>query len=202
MGGKLNMKWKQGESFTRDFRWEVEPFIYRPITGVSNSAPCLITCPAHGLLPDQQFSIQGIKGPTVLNESVPEKATDWRRATVVDPDTIELNRINSSDFPVYVSGGYIRYRTVVDLTGYSARMEIRDKYTKEVLYTLSTTLGNLIIDPVLQYVGFRIVEADAVLFTWKKGEFDLELVSPDPIPIVTSLLSGDIYMLRERTTLI
>lgn len=201
MSAKYNIRMRKGESFFRELRWESEPYIYKEITAIEKSAPLRITCTAHGLLPDQAFLIQSVKGPTLLNAADPEKATDWRPATVVDVDTIEVNRVNSLDFPAYVSGGVIKYRTVKDLTGYAARMEIRDKYTGELLYALSTVLGNLVIDLVRQTVAIDIPEADAILFTWEKGDFDLELVSPDVVPVVHSLIYGEIRVDTEQTTM-
>lgn len=202
MSAKYNIRLRKGGSFFRKFRWESEPFIYKPITNIQNAAPLVIECIAHGLLNDQMFVVQEVKGPTVLNASTPEKATDWMVAKVIDGDHIEVNRINASGYPAYVSGGNIKYRTVKDLTDYRGRAEIRDKYTGEVYYTLSTDLGNMIIDPVDQTFAFSITEEDALTFTWEKAVYDVELVSPGLVPIVSTPFEGEIIVDPEHTTIV
>lgn len=198
MSGKLNLRIRQGGTYRKPFRWEAEPFIYRQITGISNSAPCNITCVGHGLLPDQLFTVQAVKGLTELNEKVPLTREDWRRATVVDADHIQINRVNSSEFKAYISGGNIRYRSVADLTGYTATMQIKDKIGGNVLYTLSTALGNLVIDPVLQLISIVIPDEVTATFNWKKGVYDIQLESPAGISI--PYLHGEVFVSYEVTT--
>lgn len=196
----LKLKIKQGSTYSKQLRWEVEPFFYRPITLISNSAPCALHVPAHGLLPDQLFCIQSATGLETLNAHDPEEKTDWYRATVIDVDHIQINRINSLLMKPHTAGsGVIKYRSVVDLNGYKAFIHFRDRVGGTILYTLSSDLGNIVLDTVLQSISIIIPDEISAAFAWKKGVYDLDMVSSGGV--VTTILSGDIVIEKETTVL-
>lgn len=75
----------------------------------------------------------------------------------------------------------------VDLTGYTAQMQIRPFYNGPVLYdvTPDITLGG--VDGTIQ---IEISAADTETFIWWKGVYDLRLT--DSSGIVTRLLAGSV----------
>lgn len=194
----LKLKIVQGSTFTKSFRWECEPFIYKPITGVSNNAPCELTCTGHGLLSDRLFAVQSVKGMKEINTKDISDLSSWYRATVVDADHIQINRVNSLDFSKYESGGVIQYRTLVDLTGYKCRMMFRTKVGGELLYTANTELGNITIDPATGIIRLTIPALDTEKFDFKKAVFDIEMVSPSGD--VTPIMQGEVQVTKEVTT--
>lgn len=40
---------EQGKTFQHVLRWETLPFVYKPITGISQVAPARVTATGHGL---------------------------------------------------------------------------------------------------------------------------------------------------------
>lgn len=159
-------------------RWEVLPFVYRPITQIANSAPVSLTVASHGLLADQRFAIISAKGLTELNISAfVDKIDSWYKATIVDANTVEINTISSLDFKTHTaSTGYIVYRTVPDLSVYSARLTVRDKVGGTLLYSMSTSNSKIELDTVTRQIKLIFSADDTTSFTWSYGEFDLELV--------------------------
>lgn len=194
MAGKLNIKLRRGSTYRRKFRWEVEPFVYKAITGVAQTAPLRLTVPGHGLLPNQTFVIQAVLGMTELNDT--GKESDWHPATVIDSNTIELNRVNASGFKAYVSGGNIKYRTVVDPTGYTVAMQIRTKVDGEALLSLTSAEGGFVIDGPDKSIEI-IIPSDAVS-TWKKGVYDIELTNIATSEVV-DFLAGDVTVSFDLT---
>lgn len=195
MAGKLNLKLRRGATHRRKFRWEVEPFIYKQITGMSQTAPLRLTVVGHGLLPNQTFAIQSVVGMTELNDT--GKDTDWHPATVIDQDTIELNRVNASAFKAYVSGGNIKYRTVVDPSDYAVAMQIKNKADGETLLSLTSAAGDFVVDAPDKSIEMTI-PADA-LSTWKKGVYDIELTHTVTSEVV-DFLFGEVAVIFDLTT--
>ena len=195
---------KQGKTFSRVLRWEAPPIIYKPITGISQSAPVSITSTAHGVPSGWRVAIVSVKGMTDINAAnSPPKAKDYNKASAVDGDTIILNNVNSTDFKAYTTGGYIQYNTPVNMDGYVARMKIKDKIGGTVL--LSTEVADtpldlltVSIDNSTKTITMTIPASATEDITWKKGVYDLEMVSGSGV--VTELISGSVTVTREVTT--
>jgi len=86
----------------------------------------------------------------------------------------------------------------VNLTGYSARMEIRDKYAGLLLHRMDTTGGTILIDGPNGSISFEIPASVSATWTWRNAVFDLELV--DALGRVTRLIQGTITLTPEVTT--
>lgn len=199
MSTKLALEIKKGKTYSRSLRWESQPIIYRPITGVTQTAPVRITSVGHGVPPGWRVAIVSVRGMTQINaENQPPLDSDFRPATVIDDDHIEINTINAADFKSYTSGGYIQFNTPVDLTGYTARMKIKDKVGGTVLLTLTTENGKIELVAVDSIIRLKLSANETAALTWKKGVYDLELESPTGV--VTELLSGEITVVDEVTT--
>ena len=189
---------QQGRTFNRVLRWEAPPINYKPITAILNSAPVRITAAAHGLPDGWRTAVVSVKGMTQINaEPNNIRERDYHQATVIDPNTVELNDINAAGFKTYTSGGYLQFNTPVDLTGFTARMTIRDKIGGIELLSLTTENGGITIDNATKKITLLIEADDTAALTWIRGVYDLEMVSATGV--VTALLYGEVTVKREIT---
>lgn len=86
----------------------------------------------------------------------------------------------------------------VDLTGYSGRMEIKDRIGGTVLHRLDTDDGTMVIDGPSGKISWEIDAETTAAWTWRNAVYDLELVDPDGR--VTRLIQGTISLSPEVTT--
>lgn len=91
----------------------------------------------------------------------------------IDNHVIEQGVDSSRQFTWKNSAG-----TPVDLTGYSARMQLRkSKADKTVLLELSTANSKIVLGGTAGTVTVMFSKADTVGVTWTSGVYDLELTS-------------------------
>lgn len=194
-----------GSTWEYVIRWGTTPIVRKPITNIDLSlgAPRL-SVSSHGLFEGWGVAVYGVKSPRQINAvNNPPEGSDYHSATVIDTGTIELNDVtpvdeNGQEWPAYTSGGFIQYDTPVDLTGYTARMSIKDKIGGAVLHSLTTENGGIVIDPAAKTILLSIPAATTEDFTWSRGVYDLEMVSS--AGKVTRIISGRIALSREVTT--
>lgn len=186
---------RQGKTFLRTMRWEAPPIIYKAITGITRAAPAVITCPSHGVPDGWRVTVVSVKGMTDINAvNTPPKAKDYVKATVLDPDTVSLNIVNSSDFKPYTSGGYLMFNTPVDMGSFTARMKIKDKIGGTVLLDVGPYIT---INNAAKKITIDIPAAITAAITWTKGVYDLEMESGTGV--VTLIMSGSVSVLKEVT---
>jgi len=203
MATKKDFTILQGETFQRIIRWETPPYVYAPITGITQAAPVSLTVVGHGLKTGWRAAVVSALGMTEINTvNSPLRDSDFHQVTVVDPNTVTINDINSFGFSPYISGGYLQSFTPVVLTGYSAKMEIKDRVGGNILMTLSSNLGDnrIIIDTTNYTITLNVAATDvtAALITWRKGVYDLEMTGPTGT--VTRIFTGSIKISPEVTT--
>ena len=194
-----------GSTWGYVIRWGTTPIVRKPITAIdfSMGAP-RPSVAAHGLFDGWGVAVYGVKSPRQINAANnPPEGSDYHSATVIDTGTIELNDVtpvdeNGQEWPAYTSGGFIQYDTPVDLTGYTARMSIKDKIGGAVLHSLTTENDGITIDTAAKTVLLSIPAATTEDFTWSRGVYDLEMVSATGK--VTRIISGRIVLSREVTT--
>lgn len=191
----------KGSTFKDVLQWEQPELVYKAITAISKNGSPVITAVAHGVPDGWNVAVVGVKGMTDINAvNWPLKDSDFKVATKLTDDTVELNGVNAADYKEYTSGGFLVYRKPVDLTGYTARMTIKDKVGGTVLETLTTENGKIVIDPVNRTITRTLSAADTAAYTFKKGVFDLEMVSAGAIPTVDKIDSGKVAVEDEVTT--
>ena len=87
---------------------------------------------------------------------------------------------------------------VVNLTGYTARMQIRETIdSDEVLLELSTANGKIVLTPAQGKVTLEFDPEDTSGEFWTRGRYDLELTSGSGF--VTRLLKGKVTLSKEVT---
>lgn len=177
----------RGETLSFDVLWETDQIIYKPITAIdlSHGAPRL-TAIGHGAVSGWYGAVTRVLGMRQINaESSPPSDSDYHRLTVIDVDTVELNDVDASGFSAYTSGGFLQFNAPQDLTGYTARMQVRTREGGELLMSSDVAdtpldIINLTVSASLKKTTIEISAADtaAIPATVKRGVTSLEMVSP------------------------
>jgi hypothetical protein len=179
-------------------RWASEPYVYKPITSVANTAPVRLTVPSHGLPDGWRFAVSAVQGATGLNaKKSPPDAKEYYEATVVDANTVDINNVNGMLLGAYKSGGVIQYLTPVDMTGMSARMQIKDKVGGTELLVLTSDAGDITINPSTYTITIRIPPTVTDDITWTTGVYDLEMYNGTDVFL---LCFGTVTVELEVTT--
>lgn len=188
---KLNLKVYQGSTFRQVLRWESSTKVYVPITNISKSAPVVITAPAHGIPLGWRARVTNAGGMKEINSA------DYSTVTDKTTDTVTFNQVNSLGFTAYTSGGVLEYNTPVDLTGYTARMQIREKVTSDtVIYTLTTENSCISFDNVLKTITLFIPDSVTADFDFTTAVYGLELIHNNE---VLPFAGGTLTLQREVT---
>lgn len=88
--------------------------------------------------------------------------------------------------------------TPVDLTGCTARMQVRAKIgATEVLLTLTTENGGVTLGGTAGTIDLLIEAEDTAAITWTSGVYDLEIIFTNGD--VRRLLYGEVVVSREVT---
>lgn len=203
MTAKQDLTIVQGKTFARVIRWEVLPFVYKAITGITKTAPAVVTASSHGVPDGWRVAIVSVQGMEEINASNPPKSKEFLRATLIDPNSFSLNSVNASEYSTYTSGGYVQYYTPVDLSNYTARMTIKDKVGGTVLASslVAHTPNDVItfsLNNTTKTITATIDAADTAAFTWKKGVYDIEMVHTGGD--VTAIMYGNVSVTPEVTT--
>ena len=85
----------------------------------------------------------------------------------------------------------------VNLTGYTADMQVRQFTDSAILVELSTTNGRIVITPALGQVALTLTAAQTAALTSGNYQYDLNLTSPDGI--VYKILQGAFVILDSVT---
>jgi hypothetical protein len=190
---KISFKIYQGSTFSEVLRWESSVKTYIPITGISKSAPLVITAPNHNVPKEWRVKFTNILGMVELNSN-----DTYYQATSVTSDTITINDINSLGFKPYVSGGIVEYNTPIDLTGFTARMQLRSSLTSPiVLEELTSENGKINISNINKTITLSIPASTTAAYNFSSAVYSLELISSGGQ--VTPFCSGSFSLVKEVT---
>lgn len=190
---KQNFKVYQGSTFAPIFRWESARKVYKPITGITQAAPCVVTAVGHAVPDGWRVKVTNAGGMTQINST-----TAYKTATLKTVDTIEFNDINSVGYTAYTTGGVLEYNEPVTLTGYTAKMQIRATLAStDVLLELTTVNGKIILDNTAKTISIIITATETAAFTFGTAVYSLELT--DGSGIVTQLATGTLTLVKEVT---
>jgi hypothetical protein len=188
----------QGATFMSVLQWFSADAVHKIISGVAVGLPTLVTATAHGLTGTGRLPvwITNVKGPYALNTDG-YRGNKPRWATVVDPNTLAID-LDTGSSPAWQSGGVLTYYPAVDLTGYTARMQIRASVAAtNTLLELTTENGGIVLDPTTGKVTLTATAVQTAAMTFTSGVYDLELV--DATGAVTRLAEGSVAVSREVT---
>lgn len=170
---RLDLRIVQGATLRDTLRIMQPRFEYRPITAIAAEAPLRLSV-AHDLPGNWLVWIQGVQQMQELNRA-PRRELP-HRAEVIDPNTLEINALSAvGRLP---TGGQLIYQPPVDLTGATARMQIRDKPGGALLLELSTAAGGLAITGA-GTIERTLSAAITAAITWCDAVYDLEVTYPD-----------------------
>jgi hypothetical protein len=170
---KLNFKIYQGSTFTETLRWESDLKVYVPITNITKTAPMVVTATNHGIPINWRTNISNVVGMKEAN------TTDYINATAVTSNTVTFNSINAVNYSTYTAGsGILSYNQPVSLSGYSARMQIREKITSDT-FILELTTDNefIVLDDINKIITINIPAIYTALFDFKTAIYSLELTT-------------------------
>jgi hypothetical protein len=192
---KINFSMYQGSTFNEVLRWESSRKIYKPITNITQAAPCVVTATAHGIPDGWRVKITNVGGMKEINS-----ADVYHVITRLTDDDIELNAINSIAYTPYTSGGIVEYNEPVPLTGYTARMQLRTKIDDVTPIDEYTTVnGKLIISYTpgqVATIQILVPATDTALYTFKTAVYSLELINDTT---VVPFATGTITLVKEVT---
>lgn len=184
----------RGKTFFKVFGWSSGRRLYRAITNITNTAPCRVTVPDHGVPDGWPVRISDVRGMTAINDD-PTRSPNrvpgdgYKMATVVDVDTIEINDFNALSLPAYIGGGVVEYFEPRDITDFQARSQIRDADNNPLL-DLTTENGRIILDPVRAKIIMYIDADTTALQSWDSGVYDIEMVKEGFVESLTGVPSS------------
>jgi hypothetical protein len=89
-------------------------------------------------------------------------------------------------------------RTPIDLTDYTARMQVRSTFRSTVvILDLTTENGGIVITPAEGKIVINITDTATSAIVGSKGVYDLELISGTSV--ITKLIRGTVKMPDEVT---
>lgn len=97
----------------------------------------------------------------------------------------------------WLIGPNLQTLTPVDLTGYTARLQVRDG-AGNLLLDLTTENGGITLGGVLGTIVLLLTTAQTTALTWDVGTYHLEMVQPDLEAI--RLMGGRMQVSQEIAT--
>lgn len=189
---KLNLKIYQGSTFQQILRWESATKVYVPITNIAKSAPVVITVANHTIPVGWRTKITNVAGMREINSN-----DVYHTVTETTATTVVLNQVNSLGYTAYTSGGVLEYNQPVDLTGYTARMQIRPKLAStEIIHELTTENSGIVLDNVFKTITLTIPDETTATFDFVSGVYNLELIKAGD---VRNFAVGNVSLQREVT---
>ena len=195
--GKINYKVYQGSTFQEVLRWESETKKYALISAITKAAPCVITTTsAHQVPLNWRIRVVGAGGMKEINTTNEDA---HYLATGITSNTITLNQVNSLNYTTYTSGGALEFNTPVDLTGYTAQMQIRESIdsTTVIHEMTSATNGGIDINLTDSTVSLIIPANTTRNFSFDTAVYSLELTNNTGT--VIPFIAGNMTLIREVT---
>src|SRR3954468_20393312 len=99
-------------------RWGQGVMTTKAITGITRTAPAVITAAAHSLPNGWPAAVVGVEGMTQINApQFPPTSGDWHDTSVGDTSTVTLLDVDASNFSAYLENGFLVYDTPQPLAG-------------------------------------------------------------------------------------
>jgi hypothetical protein len=190
---RLNFKIYQGSTFREVLRWESDTKVYVPITGISKTAPMVVTATAHGAPEGWRVKIYGAGGMKEINDT-----TNYIIATGTTANTLTFNSVNALAYTTYTSGGALEYNQPVPLAELTARMQIRSKLAStDIIDELTTANGRIILDTADSIITLTIPADVTAAYTFKTAVYSLELINgAEVIPFIYGNITLDLEVTR------
>lgn len=156
----------QGATLRESIRVMQSQFEYRPITGISSTAPVVLTFD-HGLPMDWPVWVQGVQGLQEVNRGTNQ--VPWL-ATVVDVNSLEINAVSADGRKP--TGGMLVYHPPVDLAGTTALLQVLDEKGSVVLEFAPTVHPG-------GWIDINLSAEQTAEMSWRKGTWQLDASFPN-----------------------
>lgn len=115
---------------------------------------------------------------------------------VNDDGSMVIERGSTLNIPLTLTdaNGAVR-----NLTGYTAKMQVRKDYADPDVLLELTHLAGLLIEPLLGKVTIQRTAAQTAAFSWSRGVYDVELIAATDPPGTEKLLAGTVIVGPEAT---
>jgi hypothetical protein len=165
-----------------------------PIQSISKAAPCVITTSQNHVLPaGWRFKSVGAGGMKEINNV----GDSYHIATSVTNNTITINQVNSLLYTTYTSGGVVEYNEPVDLSTYSARLQIRQSVeSSSFIYEATSAGGQIVLDNSLKTISLTILGNVTSQFTFTTAVYSMELFNGNN---VIPFIVGNLTLVPEVT---
>lgn len=111
---------------------------------------------------------------------------------------LEIDKGSTFRHTVTWKSGPTGSETLVDLTGATARMQIRSDVTNDtILHEMTTENDGITLGGALGTIELHISDTDSTLFAWTKGVYGLEIILSTGD--VRRLLRGKVKAFDETT---
>lgn len=192
---KINYKIYQGSTFKEVYRWESQTKQYANITAITKAAPCVVTAPGHTVPVGWRVRVTNAVGMKEINMTAEDS---YYIATTISGDNVTLNQVNSTSYNTYTSGGVLEWNFPIDLTGYTAKMQIRETVDSDtVIIELTHLNGGIVIDTSRYTITLTMTSAQTALFTFPTAVYSMELT--DPSGNVNTFIQGNLTLIPEIT---
>lgn len=189
---KVNFKMYQGSTFSEVVRWESATKTFKNITAITKAAPPVVTSVAHGIPSGWRVLVSDVAGMKEINDS-----SNYVNITSTTTDTLTLGELNAASFTAYTTGGVITYNAPINLSGYTAKMQLRSKITDAApIIELNTETGGIALDTTLQTITLTVSAAASAAFTFSTAVYSLEMIKAG---VITTIMSGSITLVPEVT---
>lgn len=187
---KLHIVMEQGATFDRLLTYRNSPTVKRAIAAITKANPGKLTAVGHGLLTGDKVFVSKLNGMAQADNRAYTIA-------VLDADNFTLG-VDTSSYDAYVSGGIVDNGKPIDLTGYTARMQVREKITStSAVLDLTTANGGVTLGGTAGTIRVLATAAQTAALTIASGFYDLEII--DVTAAVRRLLEGAVTISKEVT---
>jgi hypothetical protein len=186
----------QGATFSNTFHWYAGGRFMAPIEEITIGYPTIVKVTAHGLptISDTPIILSSIEGCTILNS----KELGIEEGAWVDVDHFEMPVSTVKD-PWTVGSGEMTYFKPTDITGFTARMHVKERWqSDEILIDLTTENGGILLTVEDASIVLTIQPAVTQALKIKKGVYSVEMISPGAD--ITRIFEGVVVVHREVTT--
>jgi hypothetical protein len=193
---KLDLVIEQGATFTKSLSWYGGGKVCKPISALVPGCPTQITATAHGIPSGAQLPVfvSHVKGATGANT----KPNSPVMATYVDANSVFVDTDTVGE--TYTANtGLLTYYAPTNLTGYTARMHIREDIADTVTILTLVSPTNITLDTALGKVTVTISATATAGLNFEQAVYDIEVVDSAGTPVVTRLAEGNVTLSREVT---
>jgi hypothetical protein len=180
----------QGTTLVKQFNWYGGGKVCTSIDGVTIGCPTIISCLSHGMATGKTpIEIHGVQGARDLNQET--------IALYIDADSFSVP-IDTGGKTYDADTGSVSYHAVKDLSGYTARMHIRELIDDATtIVELTSAAGDIGIVVETALITITIAADVTAAFDFEEAVYDLELISGTNV--VTRLVEGDVTLIKEVT---